>query len=371
MNGLCCWLLWRSSRVLIELLIAVCLDATTTTYKNATYVTSWQIGINNVDIENEATFGPETLTSVINATTTSMYGTVLSSPTGKCCGSICFPKKGMLTVAFTQGFYVIPTVRIINVPAVTQANGQLACTTTSRWSLACGGHGVKTSDVTDVAYTAVFTGFNHVMQAYFSGQQGPTATTYATNKIVTFSRAPTNTTAFASTTVISFSTPYLHFPPRARTELTDDSEVHDVVIVPASIPGVVSTALTRSITATIEISTTQTIYNTPTSTAHTVATADLDNVAYGFLPFGIITWMLQNPDYAEQYPGLESCLPGGPSIIPPEGCQSVAPIAQEPVPDLTASNAVTFKGVGCFHPGNCPAAAVAGATSTAQSAADT
>ena len=156
-----------------------------------------------------------------------------------CGGGICLLKKGMLTVAFTQGFYVIPTVRFINVPAVTQANGQLACTTTSRWSLACEGDGVEMADATDVTYTAVFTGFNHAMQAYFSGQQGPKATTYAINDIVTFSRTPTNTTGFASTTVISFSTPYLHFPPRARTELTDDLEVHDVVIDPALIPGVV------------------------------------------------------------------------------------------------------------------------------------
>ena len=78
--------------------------------------------------------------------------------------------------------------------------------------------------------------------------------------------------------------------------------------------------------------------------------------------------MLQNPDYVKQYPGLE---PGGPSIIPPGGCQSVAPIIQEPVPDLITSNAVTFKGVGCSHQGNCPPATVARATSTTQSAADT
>ena len=80
-----------------------------------------------------------------------MYGTVVASPAGS---------------------YVIPTVKVINVPAVTQANGQLACTTISTWSLQC------PDQTSAYVVSDIFTGMNDGMQAYFSGQQGPTIQTY-------------------------------------------------------------------------------------------------------------------------------------------------------------------------------------------------
>lgn len=265
---------------------------------------------------------------MINATATSMYGTILTSP---------------------AGFYVIPTVKVIRVPAVTQANGQLACTTTSMWSLLCGNFGGTASPYSStVRTTAVFTGMNDQMQAYYSGQQGPSVVTMGTYQ-ETLSRAPTNTTGYPSTTVISFSTPYLYFPPEAATE----AEFFDYnnMIFPASIPGAVTTSSTPSPTTTISLTSTVTYtYSSP-------APIDTVNDNYGFIPSGIIPWMLQNPDYANQYPGLESCLAGGPTITPNTGCVSVAPATAEVVPDLTASAATTVKGLGCFHPGNCPAAA--------------
>lgn len=65
----------------------------------------------------------------------------------------------------------------------------------------------------------------------------------------------------------------------------------------------------------------------------------------------------KTPAIANQYPGLESCLPGGPSITPNTACNPVAPETASQVPDLTTSSATTVQGLGCFHPGNCPAAA--------------
>lgn len=271
-----------------------------------------------------------------------MYGTLLTSP---------------------AGFYIIPTVRIIKVPAVTQADGQLACTTTSIWSVSCPPYPATT-------FSTVFTGINDYVEAYYSGQEGPSVSTDSDShvnpksSVVTMSRAATNTTGIPSTTVISFSTPYLYFPPEASEELIDD-DVYEIIL-PVSIPGAVTTTSTSttsslSPTTTNSIDVTETITSTPTPTVNT------DNLKYGFVPPDIRPWILQNPDYVRQYPDLESCLPGGPSITPQFDCVAVAPVAQELVPDLTTSGAVTVKGVGCFHPGNCPVDA-AQATSTAEPA---
>jgi len=251
-----------------------------------------------------------------------MYGTVLTSP---------------------AGFYVVPTVKVIRVPPVTKANGQLACTTSSTWKPLC-------SYTSNAVLTPVFTGMNEHMQAYYSGQQGPSVVTIKTYQ-ETVSRAPTNTTGYPSTTVISFSTPYLYFPLEAATE--SEYFDHDHVIYPISIPGAITTSSTLSPTTTISLTSTATY----TYSSSTPPPIDTVNVDYGFIPPGIIPWMLQNSDYANQYLGLESCLPGGPSITIADGCPSPAAATAGPVPDLTTSSATTVKGLGCFHPGNCPAAA--------------
>lgn len=156
---------------------------------------------------------------MINATAASMYGTVLTSP---------------------AGFYVIPTVKVIRVPAVTQANGQLACTTSSSWSLLCENSETPTAPST-VQTAAVFTGMNDHMEGYYSGQQGPSVVPIETFQ-ETVSRAPTNTSGYPSTTIISFSTPFLYFPQEAVTEA--HSLGRDRVNNPAPIPRAVTVSST-------------------------------------------------------------------------------------------------------------------------------
>lgn len=163
--------------------------------------------MNNIGTLNGGV-GPHTFESMINRTATSTFGTFITSP---------------------AGFYVIPTVKVIRVPAVTQANGQLACTTSSTYSLVCqllGGPGF-TSPYDVVKATAVFTGMNDQMQAYYNGQKAPSVLTTGNTSQETLSRTSTKTTGYPSAMVISFSTPYLHFPSEAATEATfsDDNVV--------------------------------------------------------------------------------------------------------------------------------------------------
>ena len=132
----------------------------------------------------------------------------------------------------------------------------------------------------------------------------------------------------------------------------------EIYINPATPPA------SQSITATISITSTEFITvgggASPTSTASLSRSTHppyyILNEDYGYIPQKVIDWMASDPNYAALYPGLASCLPGGPSISPEDGCISAAPAVAIAVPDLTTGSAVTVKGVGCFHPGNCPAA---------------
>ena len=119
-----------------------------------------------------------------------------------------------------KGFYVYPSAKVIRAPAITQANGQLACTATSSWSLVCPSYSSSVS-IEATRETAVFTGINTNIAAYYSGQVGPTTQiqTLASGELTTFpwTRSKVNATAFATTVDISFSTPFLFFPAKGAT----------------------------------------------------------------------------------------------------------------------------------------------------------
>ena len=252
-----------------------------------------------------------------------------------------------------------PSVKIINVPAVIQANGELACTTISTYQLKCPAP----------VSSATFSGINSHVQAYFGGLRSSTQTSTDTYTFSQWSSLPgptlhqvqiTNQTTFTitgtavitkithvatsfSTTEISFATPYLYFPSRGKTEVQNTGDLVDIAGISTSLLD------RRALSAT----------TSQTSTKYDTLVAD-----YGFVPQVVIDSMANDPENIRQYPSLASCLPGGPSIIPikdhepwmnivDDGCGMAAPIVLESVPDLTTSSGATVKGIGCFHPGNC------------------
>lgn len=96
------------------------------------------------------------------------------------------------------------------------------------------------------------------------------------------------------------------------------------------------------------------------------------NENFGYVPQSLIDWMAQDPEYVSKYPGIASCLPGGPSIDfkADDSCtRKEGPanriIFQIFAPDLTTSSTVTIAGRGCFHPGACPTSAAPGAAAVA------
>ena len=97
------------------------------------------------------------------------------------------------------------------------------------------------------------------------------------------------------------------------------------------------------------------------------------NENFGYVPQSLIEWMAQDSDYVSKFPGIASCLPGGPSIDfrAVDVCYGLKRIGniflqlQNGASGLTVSSTVTIAGRGCFHPGACPTPAAPGATAVA------
>lgn len=63
---------------------------------------------------------------------------------------------------------------------------------------------------------------------------------------------------------------------------------------------------------------------------------------YGYPPQTLLNSLIANPTISNQYPGLASCVPAGPSLIYPSVCSAAAPVFQVPGSDLTESTILTI-----------------------------
>ena len=97
------------------------------------------------------------------------------------------------------------------------------------------------------------------------------------------------------------------------------------------------------------------------------------NENFGYVPQTLVEWIARHPDYVSKFPGIASCLPGGPSIDFDADDICSRPLEHSynriminfQAPALTVSSIVTIAGRGCFHPGACPTSAAPGATAVA------
>ncbi|KAL8858961.1 MAG: hypothetical protein Q9178_004442 [Gyalolechia marmorata] len=159
----------------------------------------------------------------------------------------------------------------------------------------------------------IFPGINNHVGEYFETHEGPTRPP-----------VPGPTSTF-NPTVVSFSTPFVYLPIRFATA------AHIIVDIKLAGP---SDRNKRAL-------------------APATTFGDINDGApedYGYIPQALIDWAVQD----DKYPGLASCLPGGPRIEQNETCKRVEPAFQEAVPDLTLSSAVTVDDDGCFDPVGCP-----------------
>ncbi|KAL6717300.1 hypothetical protein ACLMJK_005215 [Lecanora helva] len=217
------------------------------------------------------------------------------------------------TVTSPANFILISSVNVISVPAVTDSNGQKACVTTSTHSWkAC------TLDPSPVS-SLVYSGINSYAGWYYGNYGDNSSLPYHGDGIKTLPPSRTHV-------AISFTTPFVYIP---------------------------SYTSSKSSSATL-ISLDAVEFLKP------AAGYALDPIEkFGYVPQSLIRWIADNPVYASQYPGIGSCLPGGPYIDLGKGdCLLAAPVAPEealPAGALTTSSQVTVTSAGCFHPGACPA----------------
>ena len=229
------------------------------------------------------------------------------------------------STAPTQQFYVFPSVKIVNVPAVSDKDGYLVCATTSTYPTTCraAAHAELNSTATKV---------NNDTQSE-THQGGLYITGINSNAESYFSSGPEKDSAIISskldTIQISFSKPFVYAP------LSD--------LFPSKVV----------------------------------------NENLGYVPQSLIEWMAQHSDYVSKFPSIASCIPGGPSIdfssyfcsnhgfLRPELPGGAFIEFARKTSDLTTSSTVTIAGRGCFHPGACSTPAAPGATAAAATPAAT
>ncbi|KAL8711177.1 MAG: hypothetical protein Q9220_004322 [cf. Caloplaca sp. 1 TL-2023] len=323
---------WYGPRNVTSLVTSITqfVDTAVTNYHNTTfvantsYLSSYDLASARIPVLNLASGRQTTAVTELNGTAVTTAATTIQSP---------------------QAFYLFSTVKVINVPAVTDKGGNKACATTSIDSVVCSfpEYTCPQPSTFSAPYATLYTVYSEkcytasVSTSFLSSNLFPGINTYAEAYFETQDSASKTTAAppISSYTVISFSTPFVYLPVRGAKEGIDNEAVvylgdnyHD------------NTGLTKRALA---------------PATDLVSPRDGAPEDFGYVPQALIDWMAKNPDYANQYPGLASCLPGGPSIKPIDNCgPSEAPATLAAVPDLTVNTAVTVQGEGCFHPGACP-----------------
>jgi hypothetical protein len=194
-------------------------------------------------------------------------------------------------------------VKIITVPHVTDKNSNRVCATPSAFTKI-----PATGSVGDPANTLsvpTFSGINSYAEAYFGGLGivGVNIADQYTDK----DGHVVHQTSTSSGVVISLTTPFIYAPERSAKEETGDGRA-------------------------------------------CLQTGGIEN--YRYIPQTVLDYLIANQHYSAQHPGLESCLPGGPSILQEQECQSIAPDTQQASGDLTSSTViyVTPPGVGMSAP---------------------
>ncbi|KUJ11684.1 uncharacterized protein LY89DRAFT_229739 [Mollisia scopiformis] len=226
--------------------------------------------------------GKDPISNLINSAPTPVEATQVLNATQIVTGGI--------TMQSPSAFYVYNTVKIITAAPVTDARGHVYCATAST-----GAHG------------DVFRHINSNAEAYFGGL-GIVGQSYAPISTSVTTETDTYTELYPITSVVTETNTWSEV--FVSTQYTNSA---GSVVVETSTPtGVVISLVTPFIYAPKRGTT------TPGPFAHCIQDADTE--AYGYVPKTLIDFLASDPQYSSQYPGLESCYGGGPSIIQAPMC---------------------------------------------------
>jgi hypothetical protein len=205
-------------------------------------------------------------------------------------------------------------VKIITVPAVTDANGNVACATFSGFPSVFPETAFSTSSYPDTTYYDTET---FIVTQYSTLPGGSSFLTPYTTYTTTTTYSYTDTietyipTAFYTTTVTDEPTfSYANQYAEAYFGNSNDTEPTGVVISLAT-PFIYLPS--RGIDgATQEV-------------GNLCAQSPGGSIDFGYVPQTLVDFLVANPAYSSQYPGLASCLPGGPAVSSVETCSEPAP----------------------------------------------
>jgi hypothetical protein len=205
------------------------------------------------------------------------------------------------TVYSPQAFWVYSTVRIITAEAVTDSSGNKVCGTTS----ACESAFPINSDSMLSSISSIYPSVISILESTATSTNELVFTGINSNVDSYFF---TNQTATQTGVIISLTTPFVYAPTRDAKAVVDG----------------MSRICTQG--------------------------PGLEN--YGYPVQTLLDYLVKNPAYSSQYPGLANCLPGGPAIVPIQNCSMVSPFAANAPAtvkaggDLTSSTVITVTPTG-------------------------
>jgi hypothetical protein len=231
-------------------------SSSSVTLTNTTFVFDVNTGFNPVETFINLAPGPIEDANALTGTATMTGGVLVQSP---------------------AAFYVYNSVKIITAEAVTDDDGNVMCGTTSG-----------------------FPNINSNAEAYFGGPSiaGQNQDNLEYNATITTTMTFLEPTIFTTTTTLTEV---------VLTDITYYTLSDGSTITPSpNQPGSV-------------ISLTEPFIYQPAWASNLASTPQClpgkNSEEYGYIPQTLLDYLIQNPYYSAQYPGLASCLPGGPSII--------------------------------------------------------
>lgn len=230
-------------------------------------------------------------------------------------------------------FYVYNTIKIITAAQVTGKDGLASCATVSSWESEGGfgaietGHGIPTFTV------------NGNAEAYFGGPD-----------IAGQTSLPTATSTYVGTHTRTYSR---STPPYTTTE-TNTATFTEKGVFYTNSNGDLVTQDERPTGVTISL-VTPFIYAPERGAKGETGEGRAclqsgESVNYGWVPQSLVDHLASNEQYQSQYPGIESCLPGGPSILRIKECSSVLPTFVEAGGDLTSGTIIYVTPEGVQQP---------------------
>ncbi|KAE9374135.1 hypothetical protein N431DRAFT_556531 [Stipitochalara longipes BDJ] len=210
---------------------------------------------------------------------------------------------GGVLVKSPEAFYVYNSVKIITAAAITNDDGKVVC----------------------AAASSGYLNINSNAEAYFGG---PSIAGISDADTI-YTTVITSTLTFLEPTVFT-TTPTM--TETLTTQATYYTNSDGSIVTPSpDQPGLVISLTTPFIY--------QPPWGSTQPTAQCKRTANSEQ--YGYIPQTLLNYLIKNPFYSSQYPGLASCVPGGPSLL-----QGICPFAQQTPPSPLPSTVAIPAGGG-------------------------